>query len=105
MPIPATLATLAQLKDQVKVTDTATDAELQRTLDDAEDTIRRYLKTRDDPTWTADTVPGAVRAAVLRQATHLWADRGDRDRESTSPDGLAPYVADLLTLYRDPALA
>jgi Phage gp6-like head-tail connector protein len=104
MPVVASLVTLAQVKDQLRITHAFADAELQRHLDDAEDIIRRYLKTLPDPAWTADTVPGAVRAAILRQATHLATDRGDRAGEAT-PDGLAPFVADLLTLYRDPALA
>jgi hypothetical protein len=104
MPLPATLVTLAEAKDQIRVTHSFSDAELQRTLDDAEDMIRQYLKTKNDPAWTAETVPGAIRAAILRQVTHLVADRGDRD-SAPNDAGLAPHVEQSLNLYRDPAFA
>jgi hypothetical protein len=104
MPTPATLVTLGQFKDALKITHAFADTELQRTLDDAEDVIRTVLKTGDDPTWTSTTVPGAIRAAILRQAVFLSSDRGDR-ASTLTPDGLAPFVEGLLTPYRDPALA
>ena len=104
MPIPATLVTLAQLKDALRITHPFADPELQRTLDDAEDVIRTVLKTKNDPLWTTDTVPGAIRAAILRQAVFLASDRGDRDSTITA-DGLAPFVEGLLVPYRDPAVA
>lgn len=102
------LVTLDQAKAQIRVFGTAEDDDLYQRLADAESIVLDYLKDGADEDWTEETVPGPVRAAILRQFAHLYQFRGDHpdDRGVTAnDDGLAPGVKGLLMRLRDPALA
>jgi hypothetical protein len=109
MPAPATLLTLDEVKKQIRVTHDETDGEIDTILSDAEDIVVTFIGARFDAAWTPDTVPGAVRAAILRQATALWASRGDDEKgaELFDDSGLAKGVRWLLQAngYRDLTVA
>ena len=80
-------------------------ADLSQKLDDATATIFGYLKAQADPNWTADTVPGEVRSAILFYLAHLWEHRGD-DLAPVDFDGRVwEGIGRLLVRRRDPALA
>ena len=76
-----------------------TDAQLAVLLDDAEATVIDYLK-RPDHGWTEETVPGEVRAAVVRVAV-LMLDQTTSDKPVQFID---EGVVALLERHRDPAL-
>lgn len=105
MPSPALLVGLDQAKRQLRVTHDEDDLDILEKLAEAEDIILVYLKAQADETWTDDTVPGAVKAAILKQTVFLWRFRGDDEgRQDIDDHGLAPGVRALLSFYRDPAL-
>lgn len=105
MPSPATLVSLEAVKRQLRITTDEQDDELSDLLNDAEDIVATFMGDRFDADWTEQTVPGAVRAAIVKQIAYLWAFRGDADvPEKTIDDsGLAPGVRWLLQSngYRD----
>lgn len=103
MPSPATLLTLAQAKSQLRVTHDESDFEIEEALADAEDIIAAFMGDLFDADWTYLTVPGAVRAAILKQMTYLWTHRGDDADIKVDESGLAPGVRWLLQAsgYRD----
>lgn len=76
-----------------------TDAELQGVADDATSIVIDYIK-RPDHGWTVETVPGEVRAAIVRVAVLLL--------DQTTSEKVAQFidegVADLLRRHRDPAM-
>lgn len=100
----ADLATLEQAKAHLGIplalTDNDTDVRLK--LAQASETVLDYLKSRADPDWTSDTVPGPVQAATLLMLTHYYEHRGD-DLRADEAVWLA--VQRLLMRFRDPALA
>ena len=75
------------------------DAELSRLLADAEATVIDYLK-RPDHGWTEETLPGEVRAAIVRVAV-LMLDQTTSDKPVQFID---EGVVALLERHRDPAL-
>lgn len=104
MPSPATLVTLDAVKRQLRITSIEQDDELTDLLNDCEDIVVTFIGDRFDEDWTDATVPGAVRAAILKQVTFFWAHRGDADLpETVDESGLAPGVRWLLQAngYRD----
>lgn len=96
----AAYATLQQAKDQVRITASDQDTQVQRALDAAEAIVLDYLKTPQ---------PGnarIVQQAVLIQFAELWKFRGDDQQGPEQTDGhLSPVVTNLLRRLRDPALA
>jgi hypothetical protein len=73
-----------------------------------------YLARPTDATWTAEmaswtteTVPRVVQAAVLVQLAELYRFRGDDAGTTPTPEHgfLSPLVTALLHRYRDPTLA
>jgi hypothetical protein len=102
------LVTLDQAKAQIRVTSTDEDGDIEMKLADAEAIVLDYLKDRADDTWTDETVPGPVRAAILRQFAALYQFRGDHPDDqgvTADNDGLAAGVKGLLMRMRDPAVA
>jgi hypothetical protein len=76
-------------------------------LDAAEAIILDYLDTRADVTWTAETVPTLVKAAILIQFAELVRFRGDEQKGEgpEQTDGnLSPSVTNILRRFRDPVL-
>jgi hypothetical protein len=101
-PTDPVLVTLAQAKAQIHVADTAFDAEITDMMTAASATIRDYLKERNDPTWTPDTVPPWIRQSVLLLLGNWYEHRGDAQAND------ADVWAAIVTLCRrssDAALA
>lgn len=104
------LISLDDAKAQLRITDTAHDDEVSRTILDAQNVILDYLKKGADPEWTATTVPFPVLAAIKKMLTHLYEDRGDDMKKATATTGdssaaLWEEIDRLLARFRDPALA
>src|SRR4030095_747207 len=81
----AALVTLATAKQQLRITDTLHDADVQAQLDAAEAIVLDYLKPTwvggvprgDLWPWTPNTLPRVVEQAILLMVTHLYEHRGD----------------------------
>jgi hypothetical protein len=108
MPATAKLVTLTQAKAHLNITlppgDPA-DEELQDQLNEAEDTILRFLKgagglaeTWVDPT----TAPGDVTAAIKLLLGRLYQDRGD---DETDFPKFWERIKLLLARYHTPGIA
>tara|TARA_B100000678_G_scaffold13657_1_gene10733 strand:+ start:11268 stop:11555 length:288 start_codon:yes stop_codon:yes gene_type:complete len=91
------LITLDTLRFRARVD--FTDDELQGIADDATAAVIDYLKTPDHG-WDTDTVPGEVRAAIVRVAV-IMLDQTVSDKPVMFID---KGVKDLLMRHRDPAL-
>ena len=98
----AVLVTLAQAKAHLHITATTDDEDIQFKLDQAEAIIRNYLKTQDDPAWTAATVPPPIKSAILLMLARLYEQRGDNEQND---EALWAAVDRMLARYRDPAIA
>jgi hypothetical protein len=96
-----TLATLAEAKAHLQITDDARDAEVTQFLSLASAQVFDYIGTRADPAWDETSAPNVVRAATLRALVHNWEHRGD-DSDDTA---LWAALGALLMRTRDPALA
>lgn len=112
--MPRDLVTLAQVKRVAGITHTEHDFLLQMYIDQATDTILNYIERVDDEDWTAETdawteetVPGDVKAALLKLAVKFFRFRGDSVAgEEPQPDhGFLPRdIVALLHRYRDPVI-
>lgn len=103
------LWTVADVKTvQLRIRDTAHDAEIAEKLDTAQEAILAYLALAADPTWTAATAPKAVKHAILLVTTHYYEHRGDDMNVAgagATDEALWQAVGRLLSMYRDPTLA
>jgi len=100
------LVTMAVAKDHLRITDTAHDPDVTQKLAAASSSIRDYLKGRNDPTWTPDTAPPWIQAAVLLLLAHLYEHRGDEfGAAADNDDRVWSAIANLCRRSRDPALA
>jgi hypothetical protein len=112
-PAPPSLITLDALKDHLRITSTADDADLQRKLDQAEAQVFGWCSTTPRAqavvdTWTETTVPPVVVAAILIQAGELYRFRGDDPDAPPRPSAegdLAVGVRELLRAYHDAGIA
>lgn len=112
--MPRDLVTLAQVKRVVGVTHAEDDFLLHLYLDQATETVLNYLARTDDDDWTAitdawteETVPGDVKASILKLSAKFYRFRGDAaaGEEPMPRDGFFPDdVRWLLARYRDPVL-
>lgn len=75
------------------------DIELQKLADDATGTVIDYIK-RPDHGWTQETVPGEVRAAIIRVAVLMY----DQTTSDKPVQFIDEGVVALLERHRDPAL-
>lgn len=91
----AELVTLAQAKAQIRVEHSDEDQDIADKVEQATDIVIGYLK-RPEHSWTVETVPPRVRAAILLVFEGLY-DRKD--------ELITPTVVSLLQRDRDPALA
>ena len=95
------LATLAEAKAHLQITDAARDAEVTQVLALASGIVVDYLGERADPSWDEVTAPDVVRAATLKVVVHNWEHRGD----DTDDAALWTILRPLLMRTRDPAFA
>jgi hypothetical protein len=106
------LVTLDKAKKHLGVTTDDQDELIGDKLEDAIGIVVDYLTRRDTvwnaamSAWTPDTVPGAVRAAVLITLAELHRFRGD-DAEAIPRTDVGPsrVVRSLLAPYHDPGMA
>jgi hypothetical protein len=113
LPGPITPPTGAPLVDQNTAAyhlrlamplSTEAQADLTAKIQQASDVIRDYLKSGNDPTWSA-AVPPIVEAATLLYLTNLWEHRGDDAAPNDSDAACWMAIKRLLLRQRDPALA
>lgn len=95
------LATLADAKWHLQMTDTTRDAEVTQFLELASALVFNYIGAQADPTWTDTTAPEIVQAATLKALVHNWHHRGDDSDDAA----LWAQLHLLLMRTRDPALA
>lgn len=91
------LVTIQQAKDQLRITDDASNADIAMKVDQASAIVMNHLKSQADAGWDDGSVavPGRIEAAVLLIVTDLY-ERRPIDWTT---------VQLLLVSYRDPALA
>jgi hypothetical protein len=78
------LLALDVAKDHLHETGTARDADIQRKADAASLAVVGYLAEFADPTWTPETLPADVQAAMLIFLTYLeWPGAGELDPSSS----------------------
>ena len=99
----AELATLAQAKTHlgIPLALTDNDGDVALKLWQASDAILAYLKSRADPDWTSDTVPGDVQHATLLLLTHFFENRG---ADMRADEAVWKAIERLLMRRRDPAV-
>jgi len=108
MPAPAKLVTLPQAKAHLEITLPAGDPgdqQIQDQLDEAEDTILRFLKGAGGQaeTWTdPTTAPGDVTAAIKLLLGRLHQGRGD---DETDFPKFWERIKLLLARYHTPGIA
>jgi|GraSoiStandDraft_4_1057263.scaffolds.fasta_scaffold10257_5 hypothetical protein len=95
------LATLAEAKAHLQITDDTRDAEVTQFLELASAQVFDYVGSRADPLWDETTAPPVVRAATLKAVVWNWQHRGD-DSDETQ---VWTAIGQLLMRTRDPALA
>lgn len=95
------LASLADAKLQLHVSDPARDAEITMLLEQASAIVYDYIGTRADPTWDETSAPLVVQAATLVTLGYRWEHRGDDSDDAP----LWTALGSLLMRTRDPALA
>jgi hypothetical protein len=100
----ATLVTLQQAKDHLRINHNNRDADIFEKVEQASDIVLTYLDERAVAGWSDGTVavPGNVRAATLLVVGHLNRHLGD---EMENDERLWESVKRLLVAFRDPALA
>lgn len=102
------LLTLHLAKDHLRVTTDDNDADIWAKTQQAEQSVLDRCNTTArmrtlSATWTDDTVPLAVQAAILVMLTHLYEHRGDD--MATEAAVLASIDRLIGPLYRDPVIA
>jgi hypothetical protein len=106
----AGLLTLDVAKQQLRITDTYHDADVQQKADVASAWVLGYLAAKADPAWTAATLPPEVQQAMLILLTFLYEPIG---RGDALPDPVDPTqqeqpfatIASLLAQRRESAIA
>ena len=100
------LWTLEEAKAHLYVTGTALDAVVTEQLDAAQEGVLAYLGPAADATWTPETAPKVVKHAVKLLLTHFFEHRGDDfGTQNRDTAVIWPELAEVLKMYRDPALA
>ncbi len=105
----ATLVTLTQAKDHLRITLPALDpgdADIQLKLDQAEAILLARVNATAwwraiTPTWTAVTVPLGVQAAILILLAHLFEHRGE---DMAGEADVWQAIDRLIAVHKDPVL-
>jgi len=115
-----TLVTLAQAKAHLRVSDWGEspgpeDLDIQLKINAATAIVITYIDRSDDEdwseeiqSWTEETVPGDIQAAVLCMVEYLYRFRGGdvlTDAPKSQHGWLPPDVVNYLTRWRDPAVS
>ena len=100
---PASLVSLAEAKDHLRLTDSVHDTDVTQKLGAAQETIIAVLSYGADPAWTSATVPKAVRSAILILTAALYELRGGEDSQDNMRKSWAA-IDSLIAVYRDPTL-
>jgi hypothetical protein len=98
------LLTLAEAKVHLKITDTASDADVSQKLAAAEEYVFATLGAAADPAWTSATAPRMVRHAVLLTLTAFDQRRGGDEGGAELRKALE-VVDTALQRYRDVSVA
>lgn len=110
------LVTLTEAKAHLRITtpdDDPGDADLTMKLTHAQALVLDYCGSTAwwrtiTATWTADTLPDVVKAAILLELGELYRYRGDdyalEESPRTDGEDLNPRVRDLLRRSRDPVV-
>lgn len=100
------LVDLATAKQHLRILDDDHDADIQQKIRAASATIRDYLKTGNDSSWTPATAPPWIAASVLLLLAHFYEHRGDEfGSHQDNDERVWAAVANLCRRSRDPALA
>lgn len=91
------LVTLAEAKLQLRITDNDHDADVGMKVDQASDIVTDYIGAAADPTWTTETAPSLIKAAILVTVGKLYENREEA--------GISDQVKGILRRYRKPPLA
>jgi hypothetical protein len=102
-PVVPELVTLADAKVHLRIRDTDHDADVDAKRSAASAIVFRHLKQQADPAWTATTVPGDVKSAVLVLLTFLYQERGDGVAPTSAVEVWA-CIDRILAWRRDPAV-
>lgn len=98
------LVTLEEAKAHLYVVDSARDDDILRKIEQASDSIYRFMDAQADAGWQDGSVdvPGAVRSAVFVLLTHLHENRG---QDMKADEDVWKAIGRILAQMRDPALA
>lgn len=103
----ASLISLERAKDHLRVYGDDEDSEIYLKAEEASSIVLDRCNSTAwwraiTPTWTVDTVPPAVRSAMLLLLTHLYEHRGDDMGED---ERLWAAVDRLIAMHKDPVVA
>jgi hypothetical protein len=101
------LISLQHAKDHLSESTDDRDSDIQNKLEQAQAIVLARCNSTAHwraitPTWTSNTVPGGVKAAILLVLTHLVENKGD-NMETDSH--LWEAVENLIRLHKDPVIA
>jgi len=99
------LWTVADAKVHLRITTTASDADVAQKLETAQEAVLAYLGPAADVEWTPTTAPKAVRHAIVLLTNYYYEERGDGDLGSRPVPDVWPILRSLLAMYRDPTVA
>jgi hypothetical protein len=98
------LLTLVEAKEHLKITDTASDADIAEKLAEAEEYVFAKLGAAADPSWDATTAPRMVRNAIKLVLDAFYERRGGEESGEQLRKALE-VVDRALASYRDVSVA
>ena len=103
----AALISLEQAKDHLRIVSTDSDDDIELKVEQASALILERCNSTAwwraiTPTWTQETVPPSVQAAILIVLSHLHENRGD---DMKTDEALWMAVDRLIPMNKDPVIA